>query len=96
MEIEAAGGSWAVALDICEQAARCFPGTLCVGVDLLPLIGRRRFAVAEVNGFGDLLPGLTGLSGRSAEGGYAVPGGYPVDTGRCGSLSRAPTVRSGP
>lgn len=28
----------------------------------------RRFAVGEVNAFGDLLPGLTGLPGSGAEG----------------------------
>ncbi|MGW4688949.1 STM4014 family protein [Streptomyces sp. NPDC004244] len=65
---EAAGPRWADALDICERAAACFPGTLCVGVDLLPAVGWRRFAVAEVNAFGDLLPGLTGLPGSGAEG----------------------------
>ncbi|MFF3013137.1 STM4014 family protein [Streptomyces sp. NPDC057939] len=59
---------WAEALRICERAAACFPGTLCVGVDLLPAVGWRRFAVAEVNAFGDLLPGLTGLPGSGAEG----------------------------
>ncbi|MFP3989637.1 STM4014 family protein [Streptomyces sp. E11-3] len=66
--VEAAGGRWADALDICERAAACFPGTLCVGVDLLPAPGWRRFAVGEVNAFGDLLPGLTGLPGSGAEG----------------------------
>ncbi|MEV4994351.1 STM4014 family protein [Streptomyces niveus] len=67
---EAAGGgaSWAAALEICERAAACFPGTHCVGVDLLPATGWRRFAVGEVNAFGDLLPGLTGLPGSGAEG----------------------------
>jgi hypothetical protein len=64
---ETMGGRWADALDICERAAACFPGTLCVGVDLLPSTGWRRFAVAEVNAFGDLLPGLTGLPGSGAE-----------------------------
>ncbi|MFJ4776558.1 STM4014 family protein [Streptomyces sp. NPDC088762] len=64
----AAGPHWAEALRICERAAACFPGTLCVGVDLLPAVGWRRFAVAEVNAFGDLLPGLTGLPGSGAEG----------------------------
>ncbi len=54
-------------LGLCEQAAACFPGTLCVGVDLLPAGGWRRFAVGEVNAFGDLLPGLTGLAGSGAE-----------------------------
>ncbi|MEW2140147.1 STM4014 family protein [Streptomyces sp. NPDC005409] len=66
--VEAAGPRWAEALDVCERAAACFPGTLCVGVDLLPAVGWRRFAVAEVNAFGDLLPGLTGLPGGGAEG----------------------------
>ncbi|MFJ7159674.1 STM4014 family protein [Streptomyces sp. NPDC101118] len=66
--VEAAGPRWADALRICERAAACFPRTLCVGVDLLPAVGWRRFAVAEVNAFGDLLPGLTGLPGSGAEG----------------------------
>lgn len=63
-----AGDRWAWALDISERAAACFPGTLCVGVDLLPAIGWRRFTVGEVNAFGDLLPRLTGLTGSGAEG----------------------------
>ncbi|MFF5563499.1 STM4014 family protein [Streptomyces sp. NPDC012623] len=67
-ETEASGGSWSAALALCEQAAECFPGTHCVGVDLLPSPGWRRFAVCEVNAFGDLLPRLTGLPGSGAEG----------------------------
>ncbi|MFI6335126.1 STM4014 family protein [Streptomyces sp. NPDC050535] len=63
-----AGDRWAHALGISEQAAACFPDTLCVGVDLLPAIGWRRYAVGEVNAFGDLLPRLTGLPGSGAEG----------------------------
>ncbi|MFJ2626451.1 STM4014 family protein [Streptomyces sp. NPDC087532] len=66
--VETAGGSWAEALAVCERAAACFPDTLCVGVDLLPTAGWRRFAVGEVNAFGDLLPRLTGLPGSGAEG----------------------------
>ncbi|MGW7309623.1 STM4014 family protein, partial [Streptomyces sp. NPDC054835] len=66
--IGAAGGRFADALDVCERAAAAFPGTRCVGVDLLPATGWRRFAVGEVNAFGDLLPGLTGLPGSGAEG----------------------------
>ncbi|MEU1557107.1 STM4014 family protein [Streptomyces scabiei] len=66
--VEAAGDRWRQALDICERAAACFPGTLSIGVDLLPAIGWRRFAVGEVNAFGDLLPRLTGLPGGPAEG----------------------------
>ncbi|MFS8204095.1 STM4014 family protein [Streptomyces sp. CWNU-52B] len=63
-----AGDRWASAVETAERAAACFPGTLCVGVDLLPAIGWRRFAVGEVNAFGDLLPRLTGLPGSEAEG----------------------------
>ncbi|MBT2379851.1 MULTISPECIES: STM4014 family protein [unclassified Streptomyces] len=66
--VSAVGGCWREALAICERAAACFPETLCVGVDLLPAAGWRRFAVGEVNAFGDLLPGLTGLPGSGAEG----------------------------
>ncbi|MEU5703560.1 STM4014 family protein [Streptomyces aurantiacus] len=63
-----AGDRWTAAVEACERAAACFPGTLCVGVDLLPAIGWRNFAVGEVNAFGDLLPRLTGLPGSGAEG----------------------------
>ncbi|MFC9704522.1 STM4014 family protein [Streptomyces sp. NPDC056943] len=66
--IAAAGGRWEDALGVCERAAAAFPGTRCVGVDLLPATGWRRFAVGEVNAFGDLLPRLTGLPGSGAEG----------------------------
>ncbi|MEU9607476.1 STM4014 family protein [Streptomyces sp. NPDC048057] len=66
--VETAGGDWSAALDVCERTARCFPGSLRVGVDLLPLRGWRHFAVGEANAFGDLLPGLTGLPGSGAEG----------------------------
>ncbi|MFI9544119.1 STM4014 family protein [Streptomyces sp. NPDC052016] len=66
--VEAAGARWADLLGVCEQAAACFPRTLCVGVDLLPAVGWRRAAVGEVNAFGDLLPRLTGLAGSGAEG----------------------------
>ncbi|HXT89655.1 MAG TPA: STM4014 family protein, partial [Trebonia sp.] len=59
---------WAQALDVCAQAAACFPGSLMVGVDLLVDAGLRQFFVGEVNAFGDLLPRLTGLPGGLAEG----------------------------
>ncbi|MGI8334266.1 STM4014 family protein [Actinomadura scrupuli] len=59
---------WRRALDLCARAAACFPGSLMVGVDLLVASGWRRYAVGEVNAFGDLLPGLTGLPGSGAEG----------------------------
>lgn len=65
---ESAGVRWSDAMAVCERAARCFPGTLCVGVDLLPGTGWRQFTIGEVNAFGDLLPGLTGLPGSGAEG----------------------------
>ncbi|MGV9315678.1 STM4014 family protein [Streptomyces sp. NPDC003691] len=63
-----AGGDWAEALEICERAAACFPGALRVGVDLLPLRNWQGFAVGEVNAFGDLLPGLSGLPDGPAAG----------------------------
>ncbi|MEV5972344.1 STM4014 family protein [Streptomyces sp. NPDC051921] len=66
--ITATGGRFTDALAVCERAAAAFPGTRCVGVDLLPATGWRRFSVGEVNAFGDLLPGLTGLPGGGAEG----------------------------
>ncbi|ROO89377.1 hypothetical protein EDD29_7067 [Actinocorallia herbida] len=59
---------WAEAMDVCVRAASCFPRSTMVGVDLLVGVGLRRFAVAEVNAFGDLLPGLPGLPGTPAEG----------------------------
>ncbi|MGI5327317.1 STM4014 family protein [Actinomadura nitritigenes] len=59
---------WRQALDVCARAAACFPRSPMVGVDLLVLQGMKRFAVCEVNAFGDLLPGLTGLAGGPAEG----------------------------
>jgi hypothetical protein len=61
-------GGWRRALDVCARAAACFPGSPMVGVDLLVGAGLRRFSVCEVNAFGDLLPGLTGLAGSPAEG----------------------------
>lgn len=60
--------AWDEAMDVCARAAACFPRSLMVGVDLLVGLGGRRFAVAEVNAFGDLLPGLTGLPGSGFEG----------------------------
>ncbi|MEU0546047.1 hypothetical protein ABZ319_39875, partial [Nocardia sp. NPDC005978] len=65
--IAAAGGDWSEVLRLCERAAACFPRCSRVGVDVLPGIGWRRFVIGEVNAFGDLLPGLTGLDGSGAE-----------------------------
>ncbi|MDF5753614.1 STM4014 family protein [Spongiactinospora sp. TRM90649] len=59
---------WEEAMRVCARAAACFPGSVTVGVDLMVGITGRRFAVAEVNAFGDLLPGLMGLPGSGAEG----------------------------
>ncbi|MCE7079292.1 STM4014 family protein [Streptomyces sp. ST2-7A] len=65
--IPAGGGDPAEPWGIAERAAGCFPGTLSVGVDVLPGTGWRTFRVGEVNAFGDLLPGLLGAPGRGAE-----------------------------
>lgn len=90
--VEAAGGSWDEALAVCERAAAAFPDTLCVGVDLLPLTGWRRFAVGEVNAFGDLLPRLTGLPGSRAEGldTYAAQVAAVLDRARNTRVSTTP------
>lgn len=64
----AAPSGWDRALDVCARAAACFPRSLVAGVDLMIGTDWRSLAVAEVNAFGDLLPGLTGLPGGVAEG----------------------------
>lgn len=56
--------AWAAAMDTCVRAAAAFPGCLQVGVDLMFAPGWERHAVAEVNAFGDLLPGLVNADGR--------------------------------
>ncbi|GIF16807.1 STM4014 family protein [Actinoplanes teichomyceticus] len=50
--------AWTAAMETCERVAACFPRSLHVGVDLMFLAGRARHAVAEVNAFGDLIPGV--------------------------------------
>ncbi|MFD8751616.1 STM4014 family protein [Kitasatospora sp. NPDC059577] len=65
---EVAGSAWPALLETAERAAACFPDSPMVGVDVLPTTGWRRALVGEVNAFGDLLPGLTGLPGGPAEG----------------------------
>ena len=72
------------ALDTCERAAACFPGSLQVGVDLMFSPDWRRHAVAEVNAFGDLLPGL--LVGRSGH--LRRPGGRAA----MGCRTRSPAM----
>jgi glutathione synthase/RimK-type ligase-like ATP-grasp enzyme len=64
VEREAGPTAWADAMDTCRRAAAAFPGCLQVGVDLMFAPGWRRHAVAEVNAFGDLLPGLRNAAGR--------------------------------
>lgn len=50
--------AWSEARSICEAAAAAFPHAFYVGVDLLVSPSFQKFAVAEVNAFGDLLPRL--------------------------------------
>jgi hypothetical protein len=58
--VRAAAGerAWQAAMLTCVRVAECFPRTLHVGVDLMFRTGWRDHAVAEVNAFGDLLPGV--------------------------------------
>ncbi|WP_067171685.1 STM4014 family protein [Microtetraspora niveoalba] len=60
--------TWERALDVCARAAARFPRSLAAGVDLMIGSDLRSLAVAEVNAFGDLLPGLPGLAGTPAAG----------------------------
>jgi hypothetical protein len=53
-----AGPSYVDALETCARVAAAFPGCLQVGVDLMLSADWAHHAVAEVNAFGDLLPGL--------------------------------------
>lgn len=50
--------AFAAASDICERAMALFPGSLYGGIDLLIAPGFRKFAVLEINAFGDLLPNI--------------------------------------
>lgn len=49
---------WAAVLGTAEMAAACFPRCHYLAVDLMVDTALRRFVVAEVNAFGDLLPGI--------------------------------------
>lgn len=49
---------WAEAMKTAEAAAACFPGCHYLAVDLMVDSSLRRFVVAEVNAFGDLIPGV--------------------------------------
>jgi hypothetical protein len=53
-----AGREYDAALETCARVAACFPRTRQLGVDLMLGASWRSHAVAEVNAFGDLLPGL--------------------------------------
>jgi hypothetical protein len=64
---ELAGPSYDAAMQTCERVGACFPGSLQVGVDLMFSSDWTRHAVAEVNAFGDLLPGLL-VDGRDTYG----------------------------
>ena len=50
--------AWDAARRTCEQAARLFPGSLYLGIDVLISPGYRSHAILEVNAFGDLLPAV--------------------------------------
>ncbi|MGN9838404.1 STM4014 family protein [Nonomuraea sp. H19] len=58
---------WDRVLEVCAQAAACFPGSLATGVDVMVGADWRSVAVAEVNAFGDLLPGLGDISGNGRD-----------------------------
>jgi glutathione synthase/RimK-type ligase-like ATP-grasp enzyme len=60
---ERAGDAYTEAMETCARVGAEFPGTLHVGVDLMFSPDWRHHAVAEVNAFGDLLPGLV-VGGR--------------------------------
>ncbi len=52
-----AGAAWQDWMEVARTAAEAFPATRCVGVDVLVGSDWSRCVVAEVNAFGDLLPG---------------------------------------
>ena len=58
---------WAAAMETASAAAGCFPACHYLAVDLLVNSNHRKFAVAEVNAFGDLLPRVQ-WQGRSTYG----------------------------
>ncbi len=58
---------WAAAMETASAAAGCFPACHYLAVDLLVDSNHRKFAVAEVNAFGDLLPRVQ-WQGRSTYG----------------------------
>ncbi|MEE6263728.1 STM4014 family protein [Plantactinospora sonchi] len=85
--------AYEAALHSCVSAAACFPGSQHAGVDLLIGTDWRRHAVAEVNAFGDLLPGVLDRFGRDS---YAAAL-HALRTGRRPTTGRRPaSAGSGP
>jgi glutathione synthase/RimK-type ligase-like ATP-grasp enzyme len=74
-----AGGEYDRAMQTCARVAACFPGCLQVGVDLMFSSDWSRHAVAEVNAFGDLLPGLL-VDGRDTYAAQIAAVANPVAT----------------
>ncbi|UBU18800.1 STM4014 family protein [Nonomuraea gerenzanensis] len=60
-------GLWERVLEAAARAAGCFPRSLSTGVDVMVGSDWRSVAVAEVNAFGDLLPGLGDFSGHGRD-----------------------------
>ncbi|MEV0389566.1 STM4014 family protein [Nonomuraea sp. NPDC050643] len=58
---------WERVLEVCTRVAGCFPRSLSTGVDVMVGSDWRSVAVAEVNAFGDLLPGLHDFSGHGRD-----------------------------
>ncbi|MGW0804856.1 STM4014 family protein [Nonomuraea sp. NPDC002799] len=58
---------WERVMEVCTRAAACFPGSLVTGIDVMIGSDWRSVAVAEVNAFGDLLPGLGDFSGHGRD-----------------------------
>ncbi|WFE29175.1 STM4014 family protein [Solwaraspora sp. WMMD791] len=82
---------WAAALTECVRAAGCFAGSPHVGVDLMIGSDWRRHAVAEVNAFGDLLPGVYDAAGRDSYAAqlHAMRTGRAADWRASAGLGRA-------
>jgi hypothetical protein len=64
---ERMGPAWESMLDMCRRVAAAFPGCLYLGVDVLVSPGFRTHCVAEVNAFGDLLPGVRSVGDDAFE-----------------------------
>ena len=73
--------AWNEGMDVCRQAAACFPRSHYVAVDLMVGSQFNQFAVAEVNAFGDLLPRVewNGMDTYTAElSRFLTSAGHPV------------------